>query len=122
MTILIREGFRYNNYVDIFDAGPTVEAFPDQIRSITASRVLKVKNIIDNVSGTRFLISNTQPEFRATLSQAILNREQHCCILSKDAAELLKVKPGDMVRIVPLKIEETNVFTKVEHENHSSGN
>jgi arginine N-succinyltransferase len=116
MKILNREGFRYNNYVDIFDGGPTLEAFRDQIRTIAASRLLTVKNLIDDVGGKSYLLSNTHSILRATLSEAILNPKQQSCILSKETAELLKVKSGEQIRIVPLNIEESSVFTQGEHE------
>ena len=35
--MLEQEGFRYEGYVDIFDAGPTVETYTDQIRAIRKS-------------------------------------------------------------------------------------
>ena len=37
-TMLEQEGFRYEGYVDIFDAGPTVECFRDDIRAIRQKR------------------------------------------------------------------------------------
>lgn len=46
MNILMREGFRYNAYVDIFDAGPTIEAPRDQIRTIASSRIMTVKTLV----------------------------------------------------------------------------
>src|SRR5215471_15506878 len=41
-AMLEQEGFRYEGYVDIFDAGPTVECFRDNIRTVRDSRVLPV--------------------------------------------------------------------------------
>ncbi len=37
-TMLEAEGFIYDGYVDIFDAGPTLRARTDHIRSISGSR------------------------------------------------------------------------------------
>ncbi|VEG90412.1 arginine N-succinyltransferase [Legionella spiritensis] len=105
MNILMREGFRYNSYVDIFDAGPTIEAPLAEIQTIASSRVMTVKNISDEVSSNRFLLANTRLDFRATISQAIFNEGHSSCILSKQTAKLLDVKRGDCVRIAPLRIE-----------------
>ena len=99
LNILLREGYRYNNYIDIFDAGPTLEAPRDQIRTIAASQVMTVKNIIDEVSSKNYILANTKLDFRATVSQAVFNEHQHSCILSKETAHLLKVKRGDNLRI-----------------------
>ena len=41
--MLEQEGFRYEGYVDIFDAGPTLEAFRDTIDAVRRSRVIAVR-------------------------------------------------------------------------------
>src|SRR4029450_4204869 len=41
-TLLEQQGFRYEGYVDIFDAGPTVECFRDDIHAVRQSQVLPV--------------------------------------------------------------------------------
>ncbi|MCP0913443.1 MULTISPECIES: arginine N-succinyltransferase [Legionella] len=111
MNILLREGFRFNHYVDIFDAGPTLEAPKTAIRSTAASRVYIVKNLIDDVCGKRFIVANTKLDFRATISQVIFNENNHC-ILSKETAEILEVQSGDSVRIVPLQLDENILSNK----------
>lgn len=103
MKILLREGFRYNGYVDIFDAGPTIEAPLQDIRTIASSRIMTVTNISDEVSGNRYLLANTQLHFKATISQVIFNGKCGTCILSKKTSALLNVKVGDSVRIAPLQ-------------------
>jgi len=115
MNILLREGFRYNNYVDIFDGGPTVEAPKQSIRTIAANSLMVVKNISDDVSSKRFILANTQMDFRATISQTIVNEQKNACILSKETADLLQVKQGEYIRIVPLQAEPAT-STKVRHE------
>ncbi|KTD17018.1 arginine N-succinyltransferase [Legionella jordanis] len=109
MNILMREGFRYNHYIDIFDAGPTIEAPTNQIRTLAMSRVLNLKSISDEVSSKPFLLSNTKLDFKATLSQAMVNDQQGCCIISKDTAELLQLRAGDYLRLSPLHTENLNL-------------
>jgi arginine N-succinyltransferase len=41
-TMLEQEGFRYEGYVDIFDAGPTLECFRDNIYAVRQSQVMPV--------------------------------------------------------------------------------
>ncbi len=41
-VMLEQEGFRYEGYVDIFDAGPTLECFRDNIHAVRQSQVLPV--------------------------------------------------------------------------------
>lgn len=112
MNILLREGFRYTGYVDIFDAGPTIEAPRNQIRTISASRIMTVKSISDEVSSRRFFLANTKLDFRATISHAIFNEQQGTCIISKATAKLLEVKPGDCLRIAPLQIEDSTIYSE----------
>ena len=40
MKILEAEGFNFSHYVDVFDAGPTIEANLKQVRTIKKSKVL----------------------------------------------------------------------------------
>jgi arginine N-succinyltransferase len=103
MTILLREGFHYNNYVDIFDAGPIIEASRDSIKTATTSNVVTIENIVNELSSKPFLIANTSLDFSATVSQAIINNEQTACTLDRLTSELLGVKCGDSVRISPLQ-------------------
>ena len=42
-AMLEQEGFRYEGYVDIFDAGPTLECFRDNIHAVRQSQVLPVQ-------------------------------------------------------------------------------
>lgn len=116
MNILMREGFRYQNYVDIFDAGPTLEAPRDQIRSISASRVFTIKSIIDDVSSKRFMIANTKLEFRATIGHVIFNVQHNTCIISQETAQFLELKTGDCVRVLPLATDQSSYFTKANNE------
>ncbi|MFI4918843.1 MAG: arginine N-succinyltransferase [Legionellales bacterium] len=102
MTILLKEGFRYSNYVDIFDAGPTIEAPLADIKTIASSHIRIIKGISDEVSSTHYLLANTQIDFRATINYALINKKDNSCIISKAAAELLEVKRGDRLRVVPM--------------------
>jgi arginine N-succinyltransferase len=110
MNILLNEGFRFNNYVDIFDAGPTIESPLSQIKTIALSRVMTIKNISDEVSSNEYLLANTQINFRATIDFALIHNEDNSCIISKNTAELLEVKQGDTLRVAPLRLNELPLF------------
>ena len=107
MNILLKEGFRYNNYVDIFDAGPTIEAPLSDIKTIALSRVMAVKNISDEVSSNQYLLANPKMDFRATINYALFNEQENTCIISKETASLLEIKCGESLRIAPIRIDET---------------
>lgn len=110
MTILLKEGFRYNNYVDIFDAGPTIEAPLSEIKTIALSRIMVINSISDEVSGNEYLLANTQLDFRATIDNALFNQHDNTCIISKETAKLLEVKRGDSLRIAPVRVNEAPAF------------
>jgi arginine N-succinyltransferase len=106
MNILLKEGFRYNNYVDIFDAGPTIEAPLADIKTVELSRIMVIKSLSDEVSSNEYLIANTQLDFRATINYVICNDQENTCIISKATANLLEVKCGDSLRIAPMRVNE----------------
>ncbi len=57
MRMLENEGFHWENYIDIFDGGPTMTARTDQIRSIREARESEITAIRD-VSETKVLASH----------------------------------------------------------------
>jgi arginine N-succinyltransferase len=67
LAMLEAEGFHYDNYVDIFDGGPTVTARTDSLRSIRESRVMPVERLCPTGAGfARALVASGRlREFRA---------------------------------------------------------
>jgi len=102
MTILLREGFRYTGYVDIFDAGPTLEADFDQIKTINSSKSYSVKVVDTSFEGPTFLLASTQLDFRAVMGPVVIDASRKSCTIDKQTAELLRVEPGHIIRICPL--------------------
>lgn len=100
LAMLESEGFRCRGYIDIFDAGPTVEADLVNIRSVRDSRRLPVK--IGVVSSTaRYIICNTRlADFRA--GQAQLDIHSDHVVIEASVAAALRVIDGDLVRWVEL--------------------
>ena len=80
-AMLEQEGFRYEGYVDIFDAGPTLECFRDDIHAARQSQLLPVAlgdhdpvpdSLTDNVP---WLVGNRKfADWRAILASAPLAR------------------------------------------------
>ena len=102
--LLEREGMRYSGYVDIFDAGPTLEANVADIRAVKHSRYVKVQvgDTVSNESNDLYLISSTAFEnFRCVMS-AIETPDNHLIKLDAETAQALNVTNGSTVRIVPL--------------------
>jgi arginine N-succinyltransferase len=106
-AMLEQEGFRYEGYVDIFDAGPTVECFRENIDAVRRSQVLPVTlgeedpmpdSLADNVL---WLVGNRKFDgFRALVAAAPVRVDRFP--LLPYAATALGVGEGDTVRAVPL--------------------
>lgn len=102
LNFLQEEGFHYEGYVDIFDAGPTMEARLRQIRSVRCSERLYVR-IGPIAEGTpRLLISNTHwHEFRCVLIAA--ERSGSELVIDAPTARGLGIDSGAPVRMVAPK-------------------
>ncbi|EKO3468329.1 arginine N-succinyltransferase [Vibrio fluvialis] len=100
LALLEKEGFTCRNYVDIFDAGPSVECDLRNIESVRDSVRAKVE-IAEHSSSKDFLMCNTSFEhFRATAAKAAYNRERGTVIIAPKVAEALQVDNGDFLRIL----------------------
>jgi len=63
LAMLKSQGFRYNDVVDIFDAGPTVEAFIDHIDTVRESVRMPASNFASDAISTQhalIALANTQ--------------------------------------------------------------
>jgi arginine N-succinyltransferase len=97
LKMLKEEGFAYNNYVDVFDGGPLVDARQANIRTIKESRVAKLAAIEDRVEGDDCLLATgAVASFRATKAKAKIDGER--VTLSKEVAAALNADVGAHVR------------------------
>ena len=100
LALLQSEGFSNRGYVDIFDAGPTVEARVEHIRSIRYSRKLQVQIGTPGPDSQPYLICNTNLEqFRATWLALTVTEHSDQVVLPQDCADALGVKAGEHVRL-----------------------
>lgn len=100
--ILEREGFRYRQYIDIFDGGPTLECRLEDIATVRMSqrRVAQVASI--EAEHTRCLISNTRVEdFRCCVAGAVLTGSEHV-VIDPQTARAVRVAEGDPARVLEL--------------------
>ncbi|SKA08548.1 arginine/ornithine succinyltransferase [Vibrio cincinnatiensis] len=100
LTLLEQEGFTCRNYVDIFDAGPTVECDLRHIESVRHSVRARVE-IARHSSGQNYLMCNsTFKNFRATAAKAAYNREREEVVITPEVAKALEVEQGEWLRIL----------------------
>ncbi|MCY7386839.1 MAG: arginine N-succinyltransferase [Burkholderiales bacterium] len=107
LRMLESEGFRYEGYVDIFDAGPTVECDVDDVHAVARSHEFKaeISNAAPPADAVMYLVSNTGIDsYRATLVAARPTGASF--VLSAETAAALNIHAGDDVRAVPLAVSD----------------
>ena len=104
LRLLQKEGFEYRGYVDLFDAGPTVEAQLSNIKTVKESYNARVSICDSPKGGQSYAICNQRvKDFRAIFSEhVIFNETENVVQLSPDTANALKVQNNDIVRLVAL--------------------
>nr|WP_318381942.1 arginine N-succinyltransferase [uncultured Enterobacter sp.] len=105
-AVLEKEGFRYRNYIDIFDGGPTLECDIDRVRAIRKSRLVEVAQGQPAPGEWPVcLVANEQyGQFRAMLIETDPTTPR--LVLSAAQMDALKCQAGDQVRLVRLCPEE----------------
>lgn len=107
LAMLKKEGFRYRNYVDIFDAGPTVEANIQDITSVKTAlnRSITINDSISADSDVHdelwIIINHSIERFRAVVAPAMLN--DHSVSVHSNVVAALGVDAGDAITATPLK-------------------
>jgi arginine N-succinyltransferase len=95
MRMLENEGFAFQNYVDIFDGGPTMTARTDQVRTVRDARVGRVV-AIDSDGGEEAIVATGRlASFQATYGS--VRAAADGIVLSPDAAATLGVGEDDQV-------------------------
>ena len=101
-ALLSAEGFEADEYIDIFDGGPILQAHRDSLRTIQqAQRVQLASN--EDLPGAyeQYLVGNTREhEFRAICAAACLVGER--LLISQTDMQALALQPGDEVICVKM--------------------
>ncbi|WP_151714835.1 arginine N-succinyltransferase [Acinetobacter sp. TUM15071] len=107
--VLMSEGLKYQGYVDIFDAGPTLEANTAELRAVKESRLLKVK-LTEQVESTEthFLVANDQYQDYAVLLINNKVDESETLYMTAAQAQALNIAEHDQVRVLALEKMENN--------------
>jgi arginine N-succinyltransferase len=96
-VMLEREKFRYSGLVDLFDAGPTMACPRDDIDTVQNARRMRVK-IGSDADGEPGLVSTEEvARFRAVRVPVLVDGD--AAVISKEAAETLRVREGEAVRV-----------------------
>jgi len=97
MRMLEAEGFRFDNYLDIFDGGPTMCVATDRIATISNARDASVAAIgLDDDSGEPSLIATGHlADFRSAWGRVAVR--DGGAVIDAEVAQVLKLKPGDTI-------------------------
>lgn len=99
--ILLNEGFVFRGYVDIFDAGPTIEARTENVYTVSQQRVGKALIHPNTQEGAIHLISTGHLEdFRVTA--AIAEPQMAGLSIDKATQQRLQVSSGSHIQWVAL--------------------
>ncbi|QNH05044.1 arginine N-succinyltransferase [Pseudomonas sp. B11D7D] len=101
LAMLKGEGFSYQGYVDIFDAGPAIEAETAKIRAVRDSQNLVLAIGTPGDDAEPFLVHNRKrQDCRITAAPARL--AAGTLVVDPATAKRLRLSAGDQVRAVPL--------------------
>ncbi|VVT08961.1 arginine succinyltransferase [Sphingomonas sp. EC-HK361] len=99
MRMLENEGFAFENYIDIFDGGPTMTARTDHVRTIRNARDARVE-AIDRDGGVDSLVASGRlKDFRATFGK--VREVGDRAVLDAEAARALGVREDATITYVP---------------------
>lgn len=98
LELLKLEGFRYEGYVDLFDAGPTMQGNAHDIRTVRNSAKASV-TAIREVSSEPHIICNTRlADFMITRGN--MEQVRDGVAITPEVAEAIQAKIGDEIRYV----------------------
>lgn len=104
MRMLENEGFAWENYVDIFDGGPTMTARTDHIRSVREAKDATISEISDRLGdhkeGEKVLLTCGRLE-QFVAAYGWITETGDDIVIDNVSAEALKLSVGDEVTHVP---------------------
>lgn len=99
MAMLMKEGFRYDGYVDVFDAGPQVVAPLSKIRTVEDSRTARLMIGKPGAAAQEMLVANGRlADFR--MIRTMGRSDGDMLVLNSEAAGALLLDPGAALRYV----------------------
>ncbi|BFM49600.1 arginine N-succinyltransferase [Marinomonas sp. THO17] len=101
--ILLAEGFEFRGYVDIFDAGPSVEAQTHQLNTVTKHKAGKVLNINTAAQAQQYLIATGHlAQFRVICAPA--EPQSAGLGVNYDTLEQLGIKVGSRIQWAEMSV------------------
>lgn len=103
LRLLEKEGFTFKGYVDLFDAGPTVETSLNNIHTVKQSKSCEVSITSTFGEQSLFICNDKVKDFRAiATNQVSYDIDNNMMKISPSIATKLLLKTGDKVRFLSL--------------------
>jgi arginine N-succinyltransferase len=101
LELMQREGFQAGCYLDIFDAGPVLEARTDSLHTLVTSRSKTLHGASEDGGDTCLISAGEGAGFRCTLAR-VADTLEGTLKVPVSIWELLDKTAGDEVRVAPL--------------------
>ncbi len=98
LVLLTKEGFTFENYINIFEGGPCLELYLKESATVRNAHRVRIAAIVPQLSGPAYMIATLEKKFRACLGEVVFQDEESIT-LTTHTAQLLNVNIGDTVRI-----------------------
>ncbi len=103
LKMLEKEGFSHDGYVDIFDAGPTVNCHTKNIHSVRNSITRTVRSGVPGKGAVEGILCNQSLKtFRSVVSPVGFPSKSQITLPAK-ALKSLNLQEGDSLRFIPLR-------------------
>jgi arginine N-succinyltransferase len=103
--LLEQEGMHFEGYVDIFDAGPVLQARVSELRALRDSTIVVAEAGASSLDAEPMLVSNTVlKDFRMIVTNT--NPVAGQIALTPSELELLHCQSGDSIRTLPLSVRK----------------
>jgi arginine N-succinyltransferase len=95
-ALLEWEGFHYDRYIDVFDGGPLVSTWTENIRTLRESRVMAVR-AATTTGGARGIVSTDRfDDFRTCQAEAVIDGD--VLGISLEVMQALDLRDGEKAR------------------------
>ncbi len=95
MRMLENEGFAFENYIDIFDGGPTMTARTDQVRTIRTATTSKIIAIDDDGGEAALVAHGSLSDFSCAYGK--LRTCERGIVIDPECARAIGAQPDDVI-------------------------
>lgn len=110
LKMLEKEGFKYTNYVDIFDGGPTVEAYTQDIYTIRQTQTRRISGFsnLPETKNKQLIATDGLADFKCCLAD--VEEDGPRVKINHNLADILGLKIGDKIKVAPGRVVNEDRF------------